>query len=56
MIVGMLIGATILIAGFSAGFLFGRIHRETPKVDKYADYRNEKGLLTPKRQVNNGRD
>ncbi len=56
MILGMLLGATILIAGFIPGFLFGRRTRKETPVDKYADYRNEKGLLTPHKQVNDGRN
>jgi hypothetical protein len=47
----MIIGATILIAGFIPGFFIGRMHREQPKVDKYANFKNADGLYTAHKQV-----
>jgi hypothetical protein len=51
----MILGATILIAGFIPGFFIGRMHRKKPSVDKYGKYKNEDGLYTGKR-VKDGRN
>jgi hypothetical protein len=51
MILGMFIGATILIAGFVPGFFIGRTHREKPKVDKYEKFKNADGLYTAHKRV-----